>query len=290
LQRSVRFGEPVSPQSRAFNVKLYVTEAQELYTVTDCYRELTMKNLKSRLELLVGIPVNFQRLRYLDEVDLADDSTFRKNDIIPGGTLTMRIWPQDAWGLLVTAAAKGKIRMVGLDCLCKYVDIFSCKNHIGYVPIWIFHHQLQGVGASKTSTFNTANANLMRPEERIEWLAFRAFVALFITVRRRHLEAVEFLLQNGADLRRKTPLGRTALHVAVTSGHTDCINILLNWGAKISDEDNEGLNAVLLARLWGQKESERQLFRHQWQVRARQSAHPLVKPKSEEPVEARVQD
>ncbi|XP_044311099.1 ankyrin repeat domain-containing protein 60 [Varanus komodoensis] len=260
LQRSVRFGEPVSPQSRAFNVKLYVTEAQELYTVTDCYRELTMKNLKSRLELLVGIPVNFQRLRYLDEVDLADDSTFRKNDIIPGGTLTMRIWPQDAWGLLVTAAAKGKIRM------------------------------LQGVGASKTSTFNTANANLMRPEERIEWLAFRAFVALFITVRRRHLEAVEFLLQNGADLRRKTPLGRTALHVAVTSGHTDCINILLNWGAKISDEDNEGLNAVLLARLWGQKESERQLFRHQWQVRARQSAHPLVKPKSEEPVEARVQD
>ncbi|XP_062998104.1 ankyrin repeat domain-containing protein 60 [Elgaria multicarinata webbii] len=237
-QRSIRSGEFGSPQSRVFNVKLYVVEAQELYTVNECYRELTIKNLKSRLELLVGIPVNFQRLQYLDEVDLADDSTFRKNDIIPGGTLSMRIWPEDAWGLLVTAAAKGKIK------------------------------SLKRIGATKTSYFRTANANLMGPEQRNDWLAHRMFVALFIATRRGHLEAVEFLLQNGADLKRKTPLGRTALHVAVTSGKGECIDMLLTYGAKINDGDYEGHNAVVLARLWGQKESERHLSRHQWMMRS----------------------
>lgn len=29
------------------------------------------------------------------------------NDIVPGGTITMRVWRQDGWGHLVAAAAKG---------------------------------------------------------------------------------------------------------------------------------------------------------------------------------------
>lgn len=43
----------------------------------------------------------------LPTVDLLDDSTFKDNDIIRGGTITMRIWRQDGWGHLVAAAAKG---------------------------------------------------------------------------------------------------------------------------------------------------------------------------------------
>uniref|UniRef100_A0A6J0TXS7 Ankyrin repeat domain-containing protein 60 n=1 Tax=Pogona vitticeps TaxID=103695 RepID=A0A6J0TXS7_9SAUR len=250
-ERSLRSGEFGSAQIRCFNLKLYIVETDELFVVPDCQRELTIKNLKSRLELLVGIPIHFQRLQYLDEVDLDDASTIKQNDIIPGGTLTLRIWSEDAWGRLVIAAAKGKIG------------------------------KLRAIGATNTSTFSTANADLMGPEAKSEWLAHRAFVALFITVRRGHSEAVEFLLQNGADVKRKTPLGRTALHVAVTSGHVDCIDILLNYGAKVNEEDHEGYTPITLARLWGQKDCERRLFRYQWKMRSGGTSKPRLDEKVE---------
>lgn len=52
---------------RFFSIKLYVAPIEEMYTVSDCHQDITMKSLKSRLEIMVGIPVNFQRLQYLDE-------------------------------------------------------------------------------------------------------------------------------------------------------------------------------------------------------------------------------
>ncbi|ETE66593.1 Ankyrin repeat domain-containing protein 60, partial [Ophiophagus hannah] len=193
-QRQLRLGELLSPQSRLFNIKLQIIESDELFSLPECHRDLSIGKLKNRLELYVGIPVNFQRIQYLDEADLEDESTLRKHEIIPGGTLTMRIWPEDSWGQLVAAAASGKIKKVG------------------------------------------------------------------------------------ADVKLKTPLGRTALHVAVTSGQVECISILLDGGARISDEDNEGHNAAQLARLWKQRESERRLFRHRWMIRTgRSSQHQNIK-------------
>ncbi|XP_032074974.1 ankyrin repeat domain-containing protein 60 [Thamnophis elegans] len=241
-QRQLRLGELSSPQLRLFNIKLHIIESEEIFFLPECHRDLTIGKLKNRLELFVGIPVNFQRIQYLDEVDLADDSTLRKHEIVPGGTLTMRTWPEDSWGPLVAAAASGKVK------------------------------KLQSTGVTETSMFSTANSRLMTEEKRSDWLAHRAFVALFISAHRGHTRAVEFLLQNGADVKLKTPLGRTALHVAVTSGQVDCIRILLDSGARLSDEDNEGHNAVQLARLWKQKECERRLFRHRWLIRAGRSS------------------
>ncbi|XP_039174401.1 ankyrin repeat domain-containing protein 60 isoform X3 [Crotalus tigris] len=175
--------------------------------------------------------------QFASTADLDDESTLRKHEIVPGATLTMRVWPEDSWGQLVAAAASGKIK------------------------------RLQTVGVTQTSSFSTANSKLMTEETRNDWLAHRAFVALFMTAHRGHTRAMEFLLQHGADVKLKTPLGRTALHVAVTSGQVECISTLLEYGARASDEDNEGHNAVQLARLWKQRESERRLFRHRWMVR-----------------------
>lgn len=65
-------------------------------------------------------------------VDLPDESTFKYNDIVPGGTITIRIWRQDGWGLLVAAAAGGDITQVDSiafvndgSALCKH-----CKRGI----------------------------------------------------------------------------------------------------------------------------------------------------------------
>nr|XP_056700871.1 ankyrin repeat domain-containing protein 60 [Euleptes europaea] len=252
-QLSGRSGDFTSP-NRFFCVKLHIVDTEETFSVPDCHRDLIVSNLKSRLELLAGIPVNFQRLQYLDEADLPEKSTFKENDIVSGATLTMRIWSQDAWGRLVTTAVKGNT------------------------------HKLHGVGATKTSLFCTAHSELLNPERRAEWLAHRSFVALFVTAHRGLLEAVEFLLQNGADPRYQTPLGRTALHAAAAGGQLACIELLLNYGARVTDKDHAGHTAVVTARAWGQKESERKLFQCQWQLRMA-SCHTASKTKPEEKIE-----
>ncbi|XP_067410653.1 ankyrin repeat domain-containing protein 60 [Emydura macquarii macquarii] len=213
---------------RLFSIKLHLPETSETFQLPGCSNTLTVWKLKHHLELLTGIPLHFQRLQYLDEVDLPDESTFKYNDIVPGGTITVQIWRQD--------------------------------------------------GVTKGSTFSTPNSQLLGPEQKKEWIAHRAFVALYIASHRGHIAAVQFLLQNGADLHSKTPLGRTALHAATVMGRCDCIDLLLSWGAQTLDPDNEGQTAVSLARLWGQKQSERRLFHFQWQQRATGTAPPLTSP------------
>ncbi|EMP35803.1 Ankyrin repeat domain-containing protein 60 [Chelonia mydas] len=202
-----------------FSIKLHLSETSETFQLPRCYSDLTVLKLKHHLELLTGIPLHFQRLQYLDEVDLPDESTFKYNDIVPGGTITIRIWRQDGWGLLVAAAAGGDIT------------------------------QLLRLGVTKGSTCSTPNSQLLGPEEKKKWIAHRAFVALYIASHRGHIAAVEFLLENGADLHAKTPLGRTALHAAAVMGQCDCIDLLLSWGAQTSDPDNEGQSAIGVANL-----------------------------------------
>ncbi|XP_066529997.1 ankyrin repeat and SOCS box protein 4 [Hoplias malabaricus] len=47
------------------------------------------------------------------------------------------------------------------------------------------------------------------------------------------LESALVLLQRGAAVNRK-PNGKTPLHVACEVSHADCVNLLLNWGAKVN--------------------------------------------------------
>ncbi|XP_065421308.1 ankyrin repeat domain-containing protein 60 [Chrysemys picta bellii] len=263
---------------RLFSITLHLAETSETFPLAGCYSDLTVLKLKHHLELLTGIPLHFQRLQYLDEVDLPDESTFKYNDIVPGGTITIRIWRQDGWGLLVAAAAEGDITQVD-----------SIAFSVSICVMFSFIFQLISLGVTKGSTCNTPNSQLLRPEEKREWIAHRAFVALYVASHRGHIPAVEFLLENGADLHAKTPLGRTALHAATVMGRCDCIDLLLSWGAQTSDPDNEGQSAVSLARLWGQKQSERRLFRFQWQQRATGSTSPSASQSLHQKLDSRTQ-
>ncbi|XP_068769071.1 ankyrin repeat domain-containing protein 60 [Struthio camelus] len=233
-----------------FSVQLHLAETDELFSLPQCQNDLTLKKLKPHLELLTGIPLNFQRLQYLDEVDLPDDSTFKDNDIVPGGTITMRIWRQDGWGHLVAAAAKGETM------------------------------KLAHLGVTEDFAGTTAYAEFLGPERRKEWVAHRASVALFVASHRGCVRTAEFLLRHGADLHSKTPLGRTALHVAAVTGHCACIELLLSYGAQAFDPDYEGQTAVSLARLLGQKQSERTMFRFEWKKKAAGAVPSLISESS----------
>ncbi|NXI36430.1 ANR60 protein, partial [Galbula dea] len=210
--------------SKTFSVQLCLVETNEIFLLPQCHDNLILEKLKSHLELLAGIPFNFQRLQYLDEADLADESTFKDNDIVPGGTITMRIWRHDGWGDLVAAAAKGETM------------------------------KLAHLGITEDFGGTTPHADLLGPEQKKEWVAHRAFVALFVASHRGHVETVKFLLRHGADLHAKTPLGRTALHGAVAAGQCGSLELLLSYGAQADTPDSEGQTGMSLARLWGQKQ------------------------------------
>ncbi|XP_026867891.2 ankyrin repeat and SOCS box protein 4 isoform X2 [Electrophorus electricus] len=53
------------------------------------------------------------------------------------------------------------------------------------------------------------------------------------------VESALVLLQKGAALNRK-PNGKTPLHVACEVSHADCVNLLLNWGAKVNSVSLSG--------------------------------------------------
>ena len=55
---------------------------------------------------------------------------------------------------------------------------------------------------------------------------------IFEAARRGNLEELKKLIKDGADLNAKDDWGRTAMMWAAWSGHTDCVELLKNKGAK----------------------------------------------------------
>ncbi|XP_044515570.1 ankyrin repeat domain-containing protein 60 [Gracilinanus agilis] len=214
----------LTPQSRLgsaakqFSLRVRLEETGEIFRLHNCRHETTLRELREELDLVSGIPYHFQRVCYLDQGVLMDDSTLAFHDIVPGGTLSMYIWPQDGWKELVFAAVEGDSSK--LSCL----------------------------GVTEDSLYRTPHSLLLTAEKLKEWIDDRAFVALYITAHRGHSEAVRFLLANGTSSQGRTPLGRTPLHAAAAAGQISTINLLLDHGAYLSDKDFKGETATDVAR------------------------------------------
>ncbi|XP_064162161.1 ankyrin repeat domain-containing protein 60-like [Anguilla rostrata] len=231
--------EPSSSRSRQtwFSVRVRLHDTGELFLVPKCSFSMKIRELKNVLELVAGIPTDFQRLCYLDKGVLMDETSFRYNGIVPGSTLSLMIWPYSGWPELVKAAAAGSVNTLK-SVVFKQAPFSSSKSN-----------EAGSLAAS--------------------WLSHRLFSALFISVHRGHLPAVRFLLQNGADVQAQTPRGRAALHAAASRGQADCMRELLAKGAELHLQDREGLTAIGVAKRLGQGRSVGLLFLWDWQQRAK---------------------
>uniref|UniRef100_A0A8C7C974 Ankyrin repeat domain 60 n=1 Tax=Oncorhynchus kisutch TaxID=8019 RepID=A0A8C7C974_ONCKI len=232
-----------------FSLGARLRETGEMFVVPDCHHNMRIRELKNTMELVVGIPTDFQRVCYLDNGDLCDDTTIHCNDIVPGTTVTLMIWPYDGWAELVIAAATG--------------NVFKLKS-------------VMSKPAPPRSSHLSAMGSMSGAPS---WLSHRLFSALFISAHRGHMPAVRFLLQQGANVKGQTPLGHGALHAAAAQGQLQSIQELLVRGAPHQLEDAEGMTALRTAMRWDQRKSTRQLFLFHWQERA-QGVH--LKPHLEE--------
>ncbi|XP_006095514.1 ankyrin repeat domain-containing protein 60 [Myotis lucifugus] len=161
---------------------------------------------------------------------LMDDTTLRFHDVVPGGIISLHVWRYDGWTDLVQAAVEGDTSK--LSCL----------------------------GVSEDSPYRTPTLQYLGEKQRKKWIAQRAFVALYIASHRGHVEAVQYLLEQGASCLSRSPMGRTPLHVAAFMGHSDCIGLLLQHGASISAKDAKGMTPRDIAHQLNRRQDEQQMF------------------------------
>ena len=224
-------------QDKLFNVNIRVVPSNETFILKGMHNDLTILEVKNMAEYAAGIPRSLQRLSYLDEEDLADDSTVQEHDIVSNGELRLNVWLQ--WKKLVEVAACGDSEI------------------------------LFQLGITKDSTFTSPTLNYMPSQERRQILAERGFVALFIAAHHNNKLLCEILIKAGINVNSKTSTGRTALHIAAARGHEEIIDLLLENGASIGAKDSFGDTAMMVASNFGHKECERHLFLFQWQERAK---------------------
>ena len=69
-----------------------------------------------------------------------------------------------------------------------------------------------------------------------------------------HAEIVNVLLNAGANVNAKNNIGYTALEVAIRKGHTEIVNALLKAGADVNAKDSFGMTMLELAKMYGHTE------------------------------------
>ncbi|KAI5770222.1 ANKRD60 [Gulo gulo luscus] len=245
-QSGVGAPEAVSPaldlapdaSPEAFVMRVLLEETGEMFQVTNCRSDMTVRELKEELDLTAGIPLDLQRLQYLDQGILMDDTTLKFHDVVPGGIISLCVWHYDGWTELVLAAVEGDPSK--LSCL----------------------------GVDEASLYQTANSRRLEHKQWKAWIAHRAFVALYVTSHRGHSDAVQYLLEHGASCLSRSPMGRTALHVAAAMGRLDCINHLLNYGASINERDARGETPMSLARRLNRRHSEQRMLLFYWMAKS----------------------
>ncbi|XP_059752029.1 ankyrin repeat domain-containing protein 60 [Balaenoptera ricei] len=208
-----------------------------MFRVTGCRSDMTVRELKEELDLIAGIPFNLQRLQYLDQGILMDNATLKFHDVVPGGIISLRIWHYDGWTELVLAAVEGDSSK--LSCL----------------------------GVAEDSFYRTTNSQHFDDKQWEKWISQRAFMALCVASHRGHSEAVQYLLEHGANCQGRSPVGRTPLHVAAAMSRLDCISLLLKYGASINDRDAKGETPMSLACRPNRRQSRRRMFLFHWTVK-----------------------
>ncbi|KAK3086422.1 hypothetical protein FSP39_018250 [Pinctada imbricata] len=219
---------------------------EEIFPLRQISTDMKIYELKHYMEFAAGIPINMQKISYLDTGELLNHSSIKGNDIVAGATLFLGVWPM--WKELIEAASLGDID-------------------------WVF-----SLGVTIPTAYRTPQSDYMTKRAKKAWLEERGFLALFIAAHRGHEKLVKRLIETGLDLNACTPCGRTALHAAASQGRGNIVDILLESGADIDAEDDEGETALSIAAKFNHKSCERHLFLFRWQERAKRT-RPSAQPK-----------
>jgi len=112
------------------------------------------------------------------------------------------------------------------------VDVFEAARS-GNIP------QLKAMFALDADTINKENHSGHTP--------------LIIAAYNNQLQAVNFLLENGADVSSQFDQG-SALHGAAFKGYLEVVKVLVNYKAKVNEKDSNGTTPLIYATLFSHNE------------------------------------
>uniref|UniRef100_A0A2I3GWC0 Uncharacterized protein n=1 Tax=Nomascus leucogenys TaxID=61853 RepID=A0A2I3GWC0_NOMLE len=158
-----------------FVLRVWLEEMGEMFRVANCRGDMTLRELKEELDLMVGIPFKLQRLQYLDEGGSCPDS-FPGHMCEPSGPDNFCIFCRDGF----------------LPC---------CPGQLLGDPSKVFSY----------SSYRTANSEHFESEKWKQWMSQRAFVALYVASHRGHFDAVQYLLEHGASCLSRSPLAKSGI-------------------------------------------------------------------------------
>ncbi|XP_065749387.1 ankyrin repeat domain-containing protein 60 [Phocoena phocoena] len=223
--------------SDVFVMRVLLEDSGEVFRVTGCRSDMTVRELKEELDLIAGIPFSLQRLQYLDQGIVMDDAMLKCHDVVPGGIISLCVWHYDGWTELVLAAVEGDSSK--LPCL----------------------------GVAEDAFYRTTDSQHFDDKQWKKWISQRVFMALYVASHRGRSEAVQYLLEHGANCQGRSPVGRTPLHVAAAMSRLDCISLQLNYGASVNDRDTKGETPMSLACHLSHRQSRWQTFLFYWMVK-----------------------
>lgn len=221
----------VISSSKRVTIHIFVAMWNFKFTLKDVSTDLRIAQLKRMLELMIGIPADIMKLRYLDAGDINDDYTLVKIEIVNFSTLQIKVLAE--WERLLT---------------CVYKRDFDALMNTGINPL---------------NTDDKIDDGLQKA-----LLIKKRSTCLFLAANIGIGEFLKKLLDAGFDVNARLESGCMALHTAVACGRYACIDLLLERGSLYDMKNEIGEFCLQLANEYGHKLSERHLSLFEWKLRA----------------------
>lgn len=220
-------------------LNIHLRSTGERFTLRTVHFDSKVRELKTILEIICGIPAHLQLLSYLDEGTLLDSQKLKYYDPVPNCTFELDVWfIYEPIVQAVVANDEEKLFTLGV---------------------------LPGV------PFSSAIADRLSPTEKEAYIRERGSVAMFTAAHRERLSIVRRLCEQDVGINYQTAAGRTPLMVATARGSLRVMELLLNHGARLDIRDAFGQTADSFAVIFNQKQSRRTLIQFRWKKRNEKS-------------------
>lgn len=203
---------------------------EDVFSLRDVNTRIFVRQLKSKVELRVGIPGDLIHLFFMNK-ELEDDRLLHEYNVKHGCILRVRL--HKTW--------------MGLSLACWKGDSYE-----------VFDNGVQKMDARAVHSIECDVEQWNRLAVK------RATYALFMATHRGYLSLMLELLNSSAvDVNGCTIFGRTCLHVAAFQGFVGCVSLLLSEGAASCKVDIFGKTPLQLAYVNRHIYCQKRLYLHQ---------------------------
>ncbi|KAI3389428.1 hypothetical protein SNEBB_000318 [Seison nebaliae] len=212
--------------------------------------EVKVLSIKEQLELVIGLPVNLIKLSFNDDADLLDNKSLKFYQIYHRARIQMKIFHL-------------------YETLINDVVHESLEN-------------LKSNGIFQNEPFSSPTAEYMMKKDRQNFIKDRNGIAIYVASHRGLLEVLQFIQfqcvtkEEEINLKYRTPVGRTALHVASFRSNLNVINFLLNNGIGFNVKDVNNITPLKLSEENGNdgKDCSKRLIQQKWMDNNRRNERP----------------